>query len=185
MQQRCCESEAQGSKSQHSRTWNHSVCQSFLSAGLGLLFFCPFFGVSSNHRAHGIFTTPDTNLRPPQAHNTRIQQTILILFLDLFDPGSQHLLFNCVPSTRQPPPTIQLITRIYTWRALVLPVGKAFGGGSAWRKEISIGCISDPWGLDGIICAEHEAWVMRLVCLKRCERGTSMAGTRRTPVALP
>lgn len=48
---------------------------------------------------------------------------------------TQHLLFNCVPSTRQSPPAIQLITRIYGLRALVLRVGKRLVGGSAWRKE--------------------------------------------------
>lgn len=53
MQQRCWESEAKGSKSQHIRDGNHSVCQPFF-AGLGLLFFCPFFGVISTYRARSI-----------------------------------------------------------------------------------------------------------------------------------
>lgn len=63
MRQRCWESEGKGPRSQHNRTRNHRGCQLFFSVGLGLFFFGQFFGVSSNHRAHSIFTTPDTNFR--------------------------------------------------------------------------------------------------------------------------
>lgn len=55
MRQRCWESKAKGPRSQHSRTRNHLSCHPFFSVGLSLFFFRPFFGVSSNHRAHSIF----------------------------------------------------------------------------------------------------------------------------------
>lgn len=63
--------------------------------------------------------TPRTHISALHAHQRPIQQTIIILFLDLFDRGSQHLLLNCVPSTRKPPSTVQLMTLVYAPWALV------------------------------------------------------------------
>lgn len=113
IRQRCWESEAEGPKSKHSRIRDHPGCQPFLSVGLKSFLLQSIFSASVPTIAPTAYLLHLRQIfASTRTHHARIQRTILILFLDLLDHGSQHLLFNCVPSMREPPTAIRLITAL-------------------------------------------------------------------------
>ena len=133
-----------------SRTRPHPAFQLFFQSRPLLL--CPFLGINSTIAPTAYFTTPITDFYSHAlTHNARIQRTILILFLDLFDRGSQHLSLNCVPSTIEPPPIVQPNFRISLRELWSRRLGKRLVVGSACRD-----CMKKSRGLEANICVVNE-----------------------------
>lgn len=149
IRQRCWESEAKGLKSKHSRIRNHPGFQVFLSAGLSF-FFRPFFGVSSDHRAHSIFTTPDTNLRL-QTNPERTDSTNYSYFIPRsFRPWVTASLIELCSKYEGASTRYSTNYCIYASRALFSQVGKRLVVGSAWQKRMSIDGMKNPRDLHGM-----------------------------------